>query len=221
MSTADELDICNNALSLCGQGTHISSFDEESKEADTCKRLFSRTVERCVDKYDWSFCRKDEVITEEYLLKDVASPPFNFTYKLPEDCLRVVTVHNPELNEMYARQINNCPTLGFDYRNYQGQKVLVTNAKAPFVLEYQALINDVTLFPPTVIEAIEFVLAGVFAVEFIKGTTGAQVGLQLEKQGYNFLKEAWALDSHIGVEPIKDTFTSPWLVARGGYRRDY
>lgn len=221
MPTIDEIEICNNALSLCGQGSHISSLEEESKEAKTCKRLFMRAVERCVDKFDWSFCRKDEVITEDYLLKDVASPPFHFSYKLPEDCLRVVTVHNTELDAWYARQVNGRQTIGFDYRNYKGQKILVTDVEVPFVLEYQALITDVNLFPPTFIEALEYTLAGVLAIEFVKGTTGAELGLQLEKQGYAILKQAWTLDSHIGEEPIEDLSVNSLLASRGGYRRDY
>ena len=89
------------------------------------------------------------------------------------------------------------------------------------MLEYQALVTDVALFPPTVVEAIEYVLAGIFAIEFVKGTTGAQIGLQLEKQGYNLLKEAWALDSHIGEEPIEDRSVNSLLASRGGFRRDY
>lgn len=215
------LEICNNALSLCGQGTHISSLSEESKEADLCSRLYQRAVERCIDKYDWSFCRKDEVITADYQLKDVASPPFHYTYKLPDDCLRVLSIHNTELDNWYARQIDGRQTLPFDFRNYKGQKVMVCDTEAPFVLQYQALVTDVALFSPTVIEAIEFVLAGYLCIDLINGTTGAQLGLNLEKQGYTLLREAWTLDSHIGAEVIQDRTVDEFMQARRGFRRDY
>lgn len=215
------LEVCNNALSLCGQGTHISSLEEESKEADLCSRLYQRAVERAVDKYDWSFCRKDEVITADYQLQDVASPPFHYTYKLPEDCLRVLSIHNTELDNWYARQVDGRQTLPFDFRNYKGQKVMVCDTEAPFVLQYQALITDVTLFSPTVIEAIEFILAGYLCIDLINGTTGAQLGLNLEKQGYTLLREAWTLDSHIGAETIQDRTVDEFMQARRGYRRDY
>lgn len=215
------LEICNNALSLCGQGTHISSLSEESKEADLCSRLYQRAVERCIDKYDWSFCRKDEVITADYQLKDVASPPFHYTYKLPDDCLRVLSIHNTELDNWYARQVDGRQTLPFDFRNYKGQKVMVCDTEAPFVLQYQALVADVTLFSPTVIEAIEFVLAGYLCIDLINGTTGAQLGLNLEKQGYTLLREAWTLDSHIGAEVIQDRTVDEFMQARRGFRRDY
>ena len=215
------LEICNNALSLCGQGTHISSLSEESKEADLCSRLYQRAVERCIDKYDWSFCRKDEVITANYQLKDVASPPFHYTYKLPDDCLRVLSIHNTELDNWYARQVDGRQTLSFDFRNYKGQKVMVCDTEAPFVLQYQALVTDVALFSPTVIEAIEFVLAGYLCIDLINGTTGAQLGLNLEKQGYTLLREAWTLDSHIGAEVIQDRTVDEFMQARRGFRRDY
>lgn len=215
------LEICNNALSLCGQGTHISSLSEESKEADLCSRLYQRAVERCIDKYDWSFCRKDEVITANYQLKDVASPPFRYTYKLPDDCLRVLLIHNTELDNWYARQVDGRQTLPFDFRNYKGQKVMVCDTEAPFVLQYQALVTDVALFSPTVIEAIEFVLAGYLCIDLINGTTGAQLGLNLEKQGYTLLREAWTLDSHIGAEVIQDRTVDEFMQARRGFRRDY
>lgn len=216
-----DIEICNNALSLSGQGIHISSLTEDSKEAEICSRLYQRAVERCVDKYDWSFCRKDEVITESYQLQDVASPPFHYTYKLPTDCLRVLCIHNTELDNWYARQVNGRDTVPFDFRNYKGQKVLVTDAEAPFVLQYQALVTDLALFSPTIIEAIEFILAGYLSIDLINGTTGAQLGLNLEKQGYNLLREAWTLDSHIGAEMIPDNTTYDLMAARGGFRREY
>lgn len=222
MSTT-EIEICNNALALSGQGNHIQSLDDETKEADACKRVLSRAIERCVDKYDWSFCRKDEYITKDYLLEDVASPPFSFTYKLPEKCLRVLAINTTEPDLQYQRRINGRQTIPFDYRNYQGKKVLVTNAQAPFVLQYQELVTDVNLFPPTFIEALEYVTAGYLTIDFVKGTTGAQLGLELEKNGYNLLKQAYSLDFHVGVEPIPETVSGAYSFtrARGGYRRDY
>ncbi len=218
-----EIEICNNALALCGQGNHIQSLEDESKEANACKRILPRAIERCIDKYDWSFCRKDEVITEDYLLKDVASPPFNFTYKLPENCLRVLALNGTDPDLQYQRNINGRATNPYDYRNYQGKKVLVTNVQVPYVLQYQALATDINLFPPTFVEALEYVVAGALAIDFVKGTTGAQLGLQLEKQGYTLLKQAFTLDFHVGVETIPEqsyrfnSFTS----ARGGFRRGF
>lgn len=216
-----QLEICNNALSLCGQGTHITSLTEESKEADSCARLFTRCVERCVDKYDWSFARKDEVITTSYLLQDVASPPFAYTYNLPSDCLRIVSLAEAIKDTWYARQLNGRRTIPFDYRNYNGKKVFVTDVEAPFVVQYQALVTDVTLFPPTVVEALEYIMAGALALDLVKGTTGTQIGLEMEKQGYTLLKQAYSLDTHIGVEPIQDQTVSSFMQSRRNYRNFY
>ena len=69
----NKLDICNNALDLVGQGIHIDSFDENSKEADVIRRNYQSTVDRALSMYDFSFARKDEVITEDYLIKDYVS----------------------------------------------------------------------------------------------------------------------------------------------------
>lgn len=202
-----EIEICNNALALCGQGTHIDSFTEQSKEANACSRVYPRAVERCVDKYDWTFGRKDEVIKEDQLLKDVASPPFQYTYNLPADCLRVLYLNCTDPNLQYARTANPYGSIPYQYRNYGGKRVLVTDAKAPFVLQYQALVTDVSIFPPTLIEAIEYIAGGLLAVDLMGGVSGAQLGLQLEKTGYQLLQQAHSLDTYIGAETIPDEST--------------
>ena len=64
----EKIDICNNALDLIGQGTHIDSLDEQSFEARSCKRLFKPVLNQCLDIYNWSFARKDEVITADSIM---------------------------------------------------------------------------------------------------------------------------------------------------------
>ena len=92
-------DICNNAIDLIGQGTHIDSLEEASPEARSCKRLFPTVLKQCLDFYNWSFARKDEVITKDYLVTkkdedgndvEIVSLPWLHSYRMPTDVLRVL-----------------------------------------------------------------------------------------------------------------------------------
>ena len=83
------LELCNNALDLVGQGTHIEDMQENSKEADLCRRNLDSVIKRALDKFNFSFVRKDEVITEDSEI-DVVCIPYEHAYSLPSDLQRVL-----------------------------------------------------------------------------------------------------------------------------------
>ena len=143
-----KVDICNNALDLIGQGIHIKSFDDQTKEADLCRRNYQQIVDRCLTKYNFSFARKDELITNSYLVSDVVSIPYKYTYKIPSDVMNILYL------ERYSKSkdetINNKDTIKFNFRvvniNNVQTRCIVTNIEAPFVIQYQAFIDDPNLF---------------------------------------------------------------------------
>lgn len=192
-----KLSICNNALSLIGQGQTLSSLDDAKKEALICKRVYDQVILRALDKYNFSFVRKDEYIDESFLIADAVSLPWIFTYRLPTDVMRILYIAPFDATALTER-IGYLKPIAFNFRLLKGQKVLVTNEPAPFTLQYQG--NDFTevIFPPTFIEAVEFLLAGAIAPEIIKGSTGLQVANGLYQRGLQLLDLSASLDAQQG-----------------------
>ena len=208
-----QLEVCNNALDLVGQGTHISSLTEASKEADLCNRLLSQVLLRSYDKYDWSFCKKDEILTQDYLV-DYVSRPFNFTYSLPADVLRVLWIAPIDSDGKTDRRFNAEKHLPFEFRNVNNAKCLVTDVGAPILLRYQSNNPSFELLPPTFVEGIEFLLAGRIAMSLVKGQNGVQMGQGLMQLGYQSLTSAHDLDTPIDPEPQPNPVSS-FVSARG------
>ena len=195
-------DICNNALDLIGQGTHIDSMEEGSREAELCRRLLNITVERMLDMANFSFARKDEVITEDFLLPDAVSIPWKFTFRLPEDVMRILYLA-PLSAGSESEAIGYEGMIRFGLRLYDGQKVFTTDEAAPFVMQYQALIDDVTLFPPLFTQALEYYLAARLAANFVKSTTGAELSLRLSQYADAYLQRAVSMDGQQGLYSVK------------------
>lgn len=213
---ATQLELCNNALDLVGQGSHINALTEESKEADLCNRTFTLTVLRALDKYNFSFARKDEVITEDYLLSDVVSLPYAYSYTLPSDVQRILFLAELDDDARIERIRHN--RIQFNFRNYNGSIVLSTDKLYPFVVHYQAAITDPSIFPVTFSEAIEYLMASRMATALIHGTSGLQIAQALLQQGNMLLMRAADIDAQQGGDMISFFDETPLFIkARGQY----
>ena len=212
-----ELDICNNALSLIGQGTHISSLDENKKEADACKRLLPVTIARCLDKFNWSFARRDEVITADFELKDALCLPWKFVYKLPDDVMRILFAVPMDVDSR-SESLNFTNQIRFNIRNYGDQKVIATDNQAPFIIQYIANTSKVEIFSPTFCEAVESYLASALASELIKGVEGMNISNALAKSAFSLLEFASALDAQQGAQALKPQEDFDLVKTRRGYR---
>ena len=196
-----ELDLCNNALALIGQGSHISSLDENRKEADACKRFLPVTIARCLDKFNWSFARRDEVITDDFLLSNALCLPWHFVYRLPDDVMRLLFAV-PVGADSTSETMGYRGHIRFNIRNFDSKKVIATDTKAPFVIQYQANISNIDIFPPTFCEGLEAALASSLASELIKGIDGVKISQALAQMAYQNLEQASALDASQGAQSI-------------------
>lgn len=207
------VDVCNIALDLIGQGGHIQSLDEHSTEAEACKRHFQLVYNNALNTYNWSFARRDEVITTDDLLADVVALPYKHTYRLPEDIMRILRLTEidagAEDETLATRQ-----AIQFNFRNYDGTKVLATDAVAPFVVQYQAYLDDIDQCPPTFISALTYILASRLAGAFIGGTSGYDVGVKLYQMGTLEMTAASNLDAQQGSYSITDGKFSSFIKAR-------
>lgn len=211
-----KVDICNNALDLIGQGIHIKSFDDQTKEADLCRRNYQQIVDRCLTKYNFSFARKDELITNSYLVSDVVSIPYKYTYKIPSDVMNILYL------ERYSKSkdetINNKDTIKFNFRvvkiNNIPTRCIVTNIEAPFVVQYQSFIDDPNLFSVQFTEAVEYMLGARLASALIHGGTGLNTSNNLMQNALMLLQLAIGQDNQQGADSIQDDAIPEFISAR-------
>ena len=195
-----EIDICNNALDLIGEGLSIESFDDQTKQAELCKRLYPLAVERCLAKYYFSFARRDEVITKDNLI-DYVSLPYRFTYKIPDDVQTILYLERG-IRKGGGEKIDT-PNIDFNFREIHGQRCIVTDTEYPITMHYQAKITDTNLFPSDFTEALEYCLAARLAPACIKGATGIEISSKLMGQGLTLLSMASGRDTQQGADSIQ------------------
>ena len=193
------LELCNNALDLVGQGTHIEDMQENSKEADLCRRNLDPVIKRALDKFNFSFVRKDEVITEDSEV-DVVCIPYSHAYSLPTDLQRVLFLS--DINDDSSSESIHTAKIKYNFRLINGEKVLVTDYQAPFVIHYQSKDYELDLLPDTFVEAVEYLLASKLAIALIHGTTGLQISQQLLQTGNMYLQMSAGQDAQQGSNGI-------------------
>lgn len=88
---ASEIDICNSALVRLGANT-ISSFSDNSREADICDQIYERVRNSVLTNHPWNFA-----IKRASLPKLSSTPEWGFDneHQLPADCLRVLNTNDP------------------------------------------------------------------------------------------------------------------------------
>lgn len=193
------LELCNNALDLVGQGTHIEDMQENSKEADLCRRNLDSVIKRALDKFNFSFVRKDEAITEDNEI-DVVCIPYEHAYSLPTDLQRVLFLS--DINDDSSSESIHTEKIKYNFRLINGEKVLVTDYQAPFVIHYQSKDYELNLLPDTFVEAVEYLLASKLAIALIHGTTGLQISQQLLQTGNMYLQMSAGQDAQQGSNGI-------------------
>jgi len=193
------IELCNNALDLVGQGTHIEDMQENSKEADLCRRNLDPVIKRALDKFNFSFVRKDEVITEDSEV-DVVCIPYSHAYSLPTDLQRVLFLS--DINDDSSSESIHTEKIKYNFRLINGEKVLVTDYQAPFVIHYQSKDYVLDLLPDTFVEAVEYLLASKLAIALIHGTTGLQISQQLLQTGNMYLQMSAGQDAQQGSNGI-------------------
>lgn len=208
------IDICNRALDQVGQGLNIKTLSEsESRESQLCLRFFYPVLHALQENSDFSFMRKDEIITKDYLVyaddekKNLAvSLPYKFTYSLPEDCLKILRLNPLRCNSL-SETMNSKSQIPFDFRNYNNQKVFVTDQEPNFTIHYLAYVDDPNLFTPLFVKALEYSLASRLASALIKDLNGIQIGLNFEQLAFQVLEQAQARDLQQGAYSISNEYS--------------
>jgi len=101
------IDIANRALVLLG-AREITSFTENSNEAKTAKSLYLSTRDYVLRAYPWATLKKRLALNE---LADKPISGFKHQFQLPEDNVRVVSVHSPSKDRIKRWEIEGTKVL--------------------------------------------------------------------------------------------------------------
>jgi hypothetical protein len=189
---ASTIDIVNKALGQLGEAA-LLNLSDDSPHARLANRTYDDLRKGMLREHPWNFAMK-----RDSLAASTVAPAWEFTnaYPVPDDFLRLVSVHNPSK---------------YDYRieRTSDGTVIVTDLGAPLLIKYTADIELAGEMDPSFIEA----LAARCAVEWadaIKGDanrTATLVQLYQKK-----LRDAKSID---GQEDYPTVVTSDeWLLAR-------
>lgn len=85
----DDVSICNYALAKFGVSP-IMDMDDESKQAQFCKRLYEPTRDGLLQGHLWKFAMRRASLN---MLADKPDFEWNNAFSLPVDCLRVVQMN--------------------------------------------------------------------------------------------------------------------------------
>jgi hypothetical protein len=152
------------ALSHLGVGTEIQSDTEDSTEANACRRFFEQCRDELLSEFPWPFATK----TAELAL--VANDPtveWAFSYRYPEDCLKVQRIIGYERNESRNSRVpyliqsdgDGGMLLYTDWQDTENGTFLVYTMRA----------DDTSRWPTPFVQAMGFLLASYVGARVTSG----------------------------------------------------
>lgn len=217
------LEICNMAIGLTGGGRTLTSIDQKCPEAAACSTYYQAALEECLTAANWSFCRKDELITEENLLKDEhgqiitgATLPYAYSYEVPEDVIKILYL-SPYPSSARTTEtlcVNHNRLIPFNLRNVDNRLCLATDATPPFEIHYQARLDEFVLVTPAFKLAAATRLASLIAPMIIGGVEGINMGIKLEQMFQQSLTRAAAIDAQQGAYSVTSSRSNRFIEAR-------
>lgn len=86
-----DVQICNDALGLCGSTDFIQSLtDATSISARRCNQFFQPSVERVLRKHNWSCSTRIQKLAENTTIPIIE---YDHAYALPNDCIKVIDIY--------------------------------------------------------------------------------------------------------------------------------
>ncbi|MGN0919305.1 MAG: hypothetical protein ACI4OR_00890 [Alphaproteobacteria bacterium] len=79
--------LCSKALIKIGAKS-ITSFEEETTEAEVAKQLYEPTLQSLLASYPWRFALTQKTLAR---LTEVPVSDYRYAYQLPNDCVRVLS----------------------------------------------------------------------------------------------------------------------------------
>ena len=205
---ATKIDIANQALSLLGDPTTITSIDppDGSTQAGNVSRWYPIALRRLEEENEWTFLTK---ATRPALLgNDFADlHGFNNGFHLPADCVRLIGVYEKATDQQevpYKVVVNSD----------SDSLMILTDEESPIV-RYVAHIDKPTLYPQYFVECLVTLLC-IYLVGPIKESNYTNQTLaSLEKMYANALTRAKTADAQTGRYSKTQLRIPSHLKARG------
>lgn len=138
---ANPTTICNLALAHLGED-QLMSLDDDSREAQFCKRFYDQTRDEVIQSHAWNFAIRRAVLSR---LSE--APPFGWAwqYQLPADCLRILQLNGHDVSRREGRY------------EVEGGRLLTNDDEC--AVRYLRRVEDAALFPPLFVEALALKIA--------------------------------------------------------------
>lgn len=190
MMAYTEVSLANMALTKLGEEL-ITNLDDNVKQAQYIKAIFSIKMNELLTKYDWHFNRK--ITTLAYTTN--TPDDYLYEYTLPNDFLKVISI-NGSYNEDFKIRGN--------YLYSDSDEI---------ELEYLASLTDYTFLPSMIAEAFACLLASELAITL----TGNKENKQLYLQEYEYkAREAYFLEIEQYQEDDVSMDDDDWITAGRG-----
>lgn len=156
--SVSKVKICNLALFKVN-GSRITSFEDNSKEAELCNEFYDMAVENVLRSYIWNCAKNRRALSR---LSETPAFGWEYQYQLPSDCLRVIAMEPDNI----------------DYVIESGK--LLTNSATCAIL-YIRKISDPNQFDALLVEVIALDLAAKIAFP-LSGNPGLTGKMEQSKE---------------------------------------
>ena len=197
---ASEVGICNAALQLIKNSKQITSLEQGTKEANACEIIFDEMRDAMLEVHNWNFATKRVKLAQ---LTDTPAFEWDYSYQLPSDFLRAVSVHNN--------------SSGRDRIPYKIENGVVNSDASDLFLRYIARVEDPNLMPATFRLGLSKIIASRLAVT-LSGSASLSKEMYEQYVGED-LPTAKSADS---IQDMADQLPeSDWVNLRSGQRHYY
>lgn len=204
MAGFSKVEICNGALSHCGEAS-ITSLTQEGKAARILNRQYDLVRKRVISKYRWNFTKKRET-----LAADPTAPNSGFLYRHrhPSDMISLIGIADE------AEDQSNYTSSSTIYKNEGG---FILSDTTPLPIVYTADIEDTSQFDPSFVAVLEYYLATKIYYDLTKGTERYSALVQEREKAVKEARFAHAIENTPEI-----IMASDWLDSRfydGGHNR--
>lgn len=102
MASLSSTDICNIALSHLGISKEIANMNEQSKEAEACRRFYEVTRESVLKDHSWPFASKYATLA---LIEQNPNDEWAYSYRYPTDALFIRRILSGFRNDSEATKV--------------------------------------------------------------------------------------------------------------------
>lgn len=164
---ASKTDIWNLALSHIGDGDDIDQEDEQSLEAEQCRKFYPVALDMILERHNWDFAMKTAQLAT---LSQTASRQWTYRYAVPSDYVKAITLA-PDLNlltatwlteEQYRRQIETWAKTFEIEADENGAWSILTNEYQAY-LKYIYRNENTGNYPAGFVMALSYLLASFLA----------------------------------------------------------